>query len=67
MGGTSRNIDRLIRQVTDVNDLRRQYRALLDMGIDLIETDLPREVGPLLYGRHPVPASRAPFLQSGPR
>jgi len=69
MGGTSRNIDRLLieRQVTDVNDLRRQYRALLDMGIDLIETDLPREVGPLLYGRHPVPASRAPFLQSGPR
>lgn len=69
MGGTSRNIDRLFieRKVTDVNDLRQQYRALMDKGIDLIETDLPRKVGPLLYARHPIPASRAPFLQRRPR
>ncbi len=69
MGGTSRNIDRLFieRKVTDVNDLRRQYRALLDNGIDLLETDLPREVGRMLYGRDPIPASRAPFFQSGSR
>ncbi len=67
MGGTSRNIDRLFieRQVTDVTDLRPQYRVLLDMGIDLIETDLPRYVGRMLFDPQAVPASRARFLQGG--
>lgn len=66
MGGTSRNLDRqfIDGRVARFDDLRSEYHALLDMGIDLIETDLPREVGPLLYGRQPIPASRAPFLQS---
>ncbi len=66
MGGTSRNLDRqfIDRRVTRIDDLRSEYHALLEMGIDLIETDLPREVGPLLYGQQPIPASRAPFLQS---
>lgn len=65
MGGTSRNIDRLFieKHIADVNDLRPQYHALMDMGIDLIETDLPREVGPLLCGRHPTPTRRASLLQ----
>ena len=69
MGGTSRNIDRqfIERRVTDVNDLRKEYHALMEMGIDLIETDLPREVGPLLYSWQPIGASRAPFLRSRPR
>ncbi len=66
MGGTSRNLDRkfIDGRVTRIDDLRSEYHALREMGIDLIETDLPREVGPLLYGQQPIPASRAPFLQS---
>ena len=69
IGGTSRNIDRrfIERHVTDIRNLSREYHALMEMGIDLIETDLPREVGPLLYGQHPIPASRARVLRSRPR
>jgi glycerophosphoryl diester phosphodiesterase len=69
MGGTSRNIDRRLidRRVTDINDLSEEYHALTEMGIDLIETDLPREVGHMLYGHPPVPASRAAFFQVGRR
>jgi len=68
MGGTSRNIDRLFidRYVTDIDDLDQEYRALLEKGVDLIETDLPREVGRMLYAQPPVPASRARFLRRGP-
>ncbi len=69
IGGTSRHLDRpfIERRVTDLNDLRREYRALLENGIDLIETDLPREVGPLLYREQPIPASRTPLLHDAPR
>jgi glycerophosphoryl diester phosphodiesterase len=51
MAGTSRNIDRrfIRREVTRIEELERDYRALLAKGVDLIETDLPREVGTLLF------------------
>lgn len=63
MVGTSRNIDRDYpeRVASNQNGLRHDYRMLLDRGADLIETDLPRELGPLLFKRqsdvwlnHPV-------------
>ncbi len=69
IGGTSRNLDRefIEGRVTDLRDLRRDYHALLESGIDLIETDLPREVGPLLYREQAIPASRTPLLHDALR
>jgi hypothetical protein len=43
--------------------LEPDYRALLKMGVDVIETDIPRQVGPLLYAAQPVPASRAKYFR----
>jgi glycerophosphoryl diester phosphodiesterase len=55
--GSSRNLDRqfLSGQVADLQRLEPSYRALLQRGADLIETDIPAQLGPLLYG---VPAQR---------
>jgi len=49
--GTSRNLDRQFsqRQESDRDGLARDYRALLDRGADLIETDIPAALGPLLF------------------
>lgn len=49
--GTSRNLDRQVtsRQVPQISRLEPDYRALLAHGADLIETDIPVELGPLLY------------------
>jgi hypothetical protein len=59
MVGSSRNLDRqlITRQVADLKPLESGYRAFLDRGADLIETDIPTHLGPLLYGQSPVPAS----------
>ncbi|HSV99750.1 MAG TPA: glycerophosphodiester phosphodiesterase family protein [Sedimentisphaerales bacterium] len=68
MAGTSRNIDRrfLEGQVASLEPLRSDYRVLLKMGVDLIETDIPRQVAPLLYAAQPVPASKVKYFRSGP-
>lgn len=52
MIGTSRNLDRQVitGKVTDVKQLERDYRAFLERGADVIETDIPAELGPLLHG-----------------
>lgn len=65
MAGTSRNIDRqfLEGRVEKMEQLEPDYRALLKLGIDVIETDIPRQVGPLLYAGRPVPASKAKYFQ----
>ncbi len=39
------------------------YRALLKLGVDVIETDIPRQVGPLLHTGQPVPASKAKYFR----
>src|SRR5262245_39520653 len=59
MVGSSRNLDRqlITRQVADIKPLEPGYRAFLDRGADLIETDIPTHLGPLLYGAAPVPPS----------
>ena len=64
MAGSSRNIDRefLDGRVTRMESLKPDYLALLKMGVDIIETDIPRQVGPLLYAEQPVPSSRAKYL-----
>ncbi|QDV40714.1 putative glycerophosphoryl diester phosphodiesterase 1 [Stieleria neptunia] len=52
MIGTSRNLDRQFhwRVRDEADSLRRDYQAILGRGADVIETDLPRDVGRLLYG-----------------
>jgi Tfp pilus assembly protein PilZ len=59
MIGTSRNLDRkvLTGQVTDIRLLESDYRAFLKRGADLIETDIPIELGRLLFALLPAPAA----------
>jgi glycerophosphoryl diester phosphodiesterase len=65
MAGTSRNIDRrfLEGRTPRMESLELDYRALLKMGVDIIETDIPCQVSPLLYGGHPVPTSKAKYFR----
>jgi glycerophosphoryl diester phosphodiesterase len=64
MIGTSRNLDRKVitRQVAGVEQLEADYRAFLQRGADLIETDIPTQLGPLLHDSTPVPASKKPYF-----
>jgi len=67
MAGTSRNIDRefLAGRAATIDLLRDEYRALVARGVDVIETDIPREVGPLVHGEGALPAgaSKARFFR----
>ncbi len=65
MVGTSRNIDRefIVNRASGTAPVEQHYRALLQSGVDVIETDLPGEVGKLLYGESAIPASRSQFFQ----
>lgn len=65
MAGTSRNLDRTLRNISDADlaSLERQYRARLEFGIDLIETDLPIQVGRLLYAEATIPASKTQYFR----
>jgi glycerophosphoryl diester phosphodiesterase len=64
LAGTSRNLDRELRVAGDGDrvDLRRAYQDRLDFGIDLIETDLPVQVGALLYHPAQIPAAKARYF-----
>lgn len=64
MIGTSRNLDRqfIRREVADLKLLDPAYRAFLQRGADLIETDIPAHLGPMLYGASPVPAAKRQFF-----
>ena len=65
MAGTSRNIDlRFLRgQAPRMEELEPDYRALLKLGVDVIETDIPRQVAPLLYPNQPLPAAQAKYFR----
>lgn len=65
IAGTSRNLDRelVLQSAGGDPQLEQRYQALLARGIDLIETDLPREVWPLLYDGSEVPESKSQFLR----
>jgi len=63
--GTSRNLDRefILNGLSSTMPVEEHYRSLLQRGADVIETDLPREVGKLLYGESAIPASKSKFFQ----
>ncbi|MCH5375240.1 MAG: glycerophosphodiester phosphodiesterase family protein [Planctomycetes bacterium] len=64
MAGTSRNLDRQLRVATDADRdrLEREYRMRLNAGVDLIETDLPIQVGNLLYDPPRIPNAKALYF-----
>lgn len=64
MIGTSRNLDRkvLSGEVKNIADLKADYQVYLDRGADLIETDIPIQLGPLLYRELQIPPSQAAVL-----
>jgi glycerophosphoryl diester phosphodiesterase len=66
MIGTSRNLDRqfIRKEVADLKLLEPGYRAFLSRGADLIETDIPAHLSPMLYGATPVPAAKRQFFRS---
>ena len=63
LAGTSRNLDRQLRREGSSAELEQGYRILLQKGIDLIETDLPTQVGSLLYAEPAIPASKARYFR----
>lgn len=67
MAGTSRNLDRqfLGGRVATMEPLRPDYRALFGLGVDVIETDIPRELWPLLFRDQTVPPSKSKYLRIG--
>ena len=66
MIGTSRNLDRKIitGQTADIKSLEPDYRAFLQRGADLIETDIPTHLGPLLYRSAPIPTQKKQYFQT---
>lgn len=57
--GTSRNLDRQVlgREGADIRSLEPAYRALLGRGADLIETDIPFLLGPMLHREAVLPSA----------
>lgn len=64
MVGSSRNLDKRFpgSDVDKMEQLEGEYRALLDRGADLIETDVPVELGQLLYRDKVIPPSLRKFF-----
>jgi glycerophosphoryl diester phosphodiesterase len=65
MIGTSRNLDKQVSggQVADIKELQPGYYAFLKRGADLIETDIPAQLGPLLYRSLEPPAAKKQYFQ----
>lgn len=65
MIGTSRNIDRDVieKKVAGIQELGPRYRAFLDRGADLIETDIPVHLGPLLFPGTLASVPGIPFFE----
>jgi glycerophosphoryl diester phosphodiesterase len=66
MIGTSRNLDRKVitKQTADIKSLEPDYRVFLGRGADLIETDIPTQLGPLLYGSSSAPSQKKQYFQA---
>ncbi len=64
MIGTSRNLDRrfISGEVDNLQQLEPDYRAFLSRGADLIETDIPADLGRLLYRDAAVPPPLQEFF-----
>jgi glycerophosphoryl diester phosphodiesterase len=68
MAGTSRNLDLefLRGRVATLEPLQAGYRAVLERGVDVIETDIPRELSPWLNASPPPAGSdKARFFKLG--
>lgn len=65
MIGTSRNLDRklLSGAVSDIGELASGYQAFRQRGADIIETDIPVQLGRLLNSSSTVPTSKRKFLR----
>ena len=65
MIGTSRHLDlRFLKEkMGSLQPLEPEYRAFLERGADLIETDIPVQLGPLLFGSTPVPSAKRPYFR----
>lgn len=63
--GSSRTIDRkfLNREVENIGLLKNDYSEFLMKGIDMIETDIPTDLGPLLYGTYQDRSPKASYLK----
>ena len=66
MIGTSRNLDRAIvsGKETDIRKLEPNYRAFLERGADVIETDIPFELGPMIVDPVSATETKRRYLQS---
>ena len=65
IAGTSRNLDRdLTKRQDGDEEFQPKYRELLERGVDLIETDLPRRIWPMLYRNVDIPKSKKKFFAS---
>jgi glycerophosphoryl diester phosphodiesterase/dienelactone hydrolase len=67
MIGTSRNLDKQVsgKQVGDIRELEAGYRAFLKRGADVFETDIPAQLGPMMYAKAAAPAAKKDFFQAG--
>jgi glycerophosphoryl diester phosphodiesterase len=68
MIGTSRNLDKQIinGQVADIKALEPGYREFMKRGADIIETDIPVPLGPMLYqGVKPPQGKQKWFVRTG--
>ena len=65
MIGTSRHLDlRFIKEkMGSLQPLEPEYRAFLERGADLIETDIPVQLGPLLFHSTPVPPAKRQYFR----
>ncbi len=64
MIGTSRNLDKQVssKQVADIKVLEADYRAFLKRGADVFETDIPAQLGPMMYANAVAPAAKKEFF-----
>ncbi len=65
MVGTSRNLDRevLTGKAPNIEPLKVSYEELLERGADVFETDIPAQVGPLLYRGVAAAAAKQSYFQ----
>jgi glycerophosphoryl diester phosphodiesterase len=67
MIGTSRNLDKrfLSGKVKEIEGLEAEYREYLGRGADVIETDIPVPLAPLLFERMVAPKGKERFFRMG--
>jgi glycerophosphoryl diester phosphodiesterase len=65
MIGTSRNLDRQVitGKVAEIQELEPGYREFLARGADVIETDIPVLLAPMLYGKAAVPTGFRKWME----